>query len=168
MNFNRINNDINNGISTISIKNIVEDYNTEDIVFDETYNNMEEIKWTYNRKCRFIDSIIHNYASFPIVAEKFDNNKLRIIDGKQRIETLVEFVGDLFELNSLSTDVSYTIKDRNGLPMKCKEKIIGKTYTQLSDFLQRNILRYCVPMILIYNYSDKDKLKQRYLLNENL
>lgn len=99
-----------------------------------------ELVWTDEDKSCLIDSIFKNIEIGKFAFSENENNKYEIIDGKQRLSTLVDFYEDKFEFN-------------------------GKLFSQLSTKDRTHFLNSSVPIAILENISKKQKLEYFLRLN---
>ncbi|HAZ3729867.1 TPA: DUF262 domain-containing protein, partial [Escherichia coli] len=104
-----------------------------------------KLVWTIDEKRSFIDSIMKGYpVPLVLLAEKNDSTgrRLEIIDGMQRLNALMSFIEQEFDVNGSYFDLD-TMADTKLL--KDEEKIEQKTPV-LSRELCARIVRYQVPL----------------------
>lgn len=120
-------------------------------------NLQRGLVWTDLQKQELIFSVFkQNFGSFngvrliqPFHAVKTENNEFQIIDGKQRLTTLISFLNNEFSIN-----------------------FNGKNYfyNDLSEKLQRTITGFNIEIIIKYHYedepvTDEDKIAWFELIN---
>lgn len=95
--------------------------------------------WERARKSALIESMILGYPIPAVFAKRIDDgsgkrgsNTYFIMDGKQRLSTVKEFLNDEFALTNLSP-VTYF---NNDLDMECEEDISGLKFSELPEGLQ--------------------------------
>lgn len=83
--------------------------------------------WTQKEKSKFIESLLLRIQIPILCFSQTENNTLEIIDGYQRVKTLVEFCNDQFSLVELSivSDVNGCLF--NDLPDRIKEQLLSST-----------------------------------------
>lgn len=99
-----------------------------------------ELVWTDEDKSCLIDSIFKNIEIGKFAFFENENNEYEIIDGKQRLSTLVDFYEDKFEFN-------------------------GKLFSQLSTKDRTHFLDSSVPIAILENISREQKLEYFLRLN---
>ncbi len=116
--------------------------------------------WEKARKSAFIESMILGYPIPPIFAkrtcdgtEKRVNNIYYILDGKQRLSTVNEYLNDEFELTTLPT-VSYMDDD---IGEECKCDITGKKFSELPDALQSHLNTVMFNVIYFDNLTKEEE-----------
>lgn len=115
------------------------------------YLQREEGQWNRKAKSLFIDSILRGYIILPIVCDKRDTKTkiASVIEGKQRLTTLRDFLGDKFrtvkELKPLNIDV--IVEDENG-----NKHIETKTY-DIADKKFRNFDKELVDILMNYQFT---------------
>ena len=103
-------NEIENQIGTESIPYIYDtkEYPVEDVVSkfqnDQIFVPLyqREFVWTLKQKSKFIESVFLGVPIMPLlISVSGDDGELEIIDGSQRIRTLVDYCSDGFKLSGL-------------------------------------------------------------------
>ena len=121
--------------SSISIAEIREMFDRKDLVINKEYQRHSGI-WPANAKSYFIDTVLNGYP-FPKVYlyESLigQTKKIRreIVDGQQRITTIIEFAKDGFALSNSSL------------------RFRGRRFSDLDDEHQNFFLSYSVPVDMI-------------------
>ena len=112
-----------------------------------------ELVWDPRRKSRFIESILLGYPIPGMFFTDLDKGKMMIIDGQQRINTLVEFLRNEFK-----------ILNRNDINPKWR----GKNYRDIDEDSQRKLrssnIRASVFQILSEKEEEKNIFKKYKLL----
>jgi hypothetical protein len=126
-----------------SIQSLYGSYLSETFLVNRRYQR--KLVWTIEEKCSFIDSIISGYpVPLVLLAEVTVNKgrKLEIIDGMQRMNAIMSFIDQEFNINGKYFDLD-TMADTKLL------KDQGKL-TQKSGILDRElcatIVRYQIPL----------------------
>jgi len=104
-----------------------------------------KLVWTIDEKRSFIDSIVNGYpVPLVLLAEVINEKgrKLEIIDGMQRMNAIMSFIDQEFDLNGKYFDLD-TMADTKLL--KDNSEIIQKTEV-LDRLLCANIVRYQIPL----------------------
>jgi hypothetical protein len=116
--------------------------------------------WRRGHKSRLIESILLGLPIPQIVlAERHDERgKFIVLDGKQRLLTLLQFVGGAND--SVNNNFSLT-------GLEVLEELDGMTYDQLPDDVRRQFLNYAVRSSVIRNWPDSTFLEIVFVrLNE--
>lgn len=99
--------------------------------------------WNKNSKIMLIDTIIRDYPIPKIFIQNASETEGRtvrkIIDGQQRITSILEFIKDIFKLDA---------------PYEGSYK--GYSFSQLPDDVKEHIYRYNIDCNEAYGYSDKE------------
>ena len=91
--------------------------------------------WSNKQKSLFIHSILSGYLINPVCVVKKKNtmfNNFYIIDGKQRISTICNFIGNKFELNEFIPDIdNISLKNKLfcNLPLKMQKEFLNYNIT---------------------------------------
>jgi len=94
------------------------DYITKDYPFEVIYSKygdednldktlyvpsyQREFVWDNEKQSRFIESVLLGVPLTPFLVSEDDNNRLEIIDGSQRIRTLIAFYDNVLKLRNLT------------------------------------------------------------------
>ncbi|MFP7469984.1 DUF262 domain-containing protein [Niallia taxi] len=81
--------------------------------------------WDKKRKSRLIESLIANVPIPPIFLYETDYNKYEVMDGLQRISTIIEFMNDEFKVEGVES----------------WPELNGYIYTQLPEIIKNSIKR---------------------------
>lgn len=117
--------DVHSIPSTILIKSIIDQWNEGDLIIP-TFQR--KFVWKIEQASKFIDSLMSNIPFPAIMLYQDINNKFHIIDGQQRIKSILYFTGNFqkdsidpldkkyvnFRLKGLSKDSPYFDKTFNG------------------------------------------------------
>lgn len=77
----------------MSIGELISLYKQSELVIDPVFQRL--FRWDEERKTRFIESIILGIPVPPIFVYQDDNGVWELIDGLQRVSTVLQFTGDL-------------------------------------------------------------------------
>ncbi|MBU3927834.1 MAG: DUF262 domain-containing protein [Bacteroidetes bacterium] len=126
-----------------SILDIIRLLKTEELSIQPKYQR-RRTPWPLTAKTALIDTIMNNFPLPPIYLRDYidENNKRRkeIIDGQQRISTIVEFYNDSFALSKNIFD----------------EAFVGLTYNHLPEIEQQMIEDFEVSFISVKGASESD------------
>ena len=100
--------------------------------------------WTYEKKCKFIESIFLNFPLPPIYLNETIEATYIVIDGLQRSSALLEYYGGGFELSKLEALPKYNGFKFSDLPDALQSKFENK---KLSIY----ILKPSTPMAVVYD-----------------
>lgn len=115
---------------------------------DRTYQRAPGL-WTKKMKQYLIDTILRGYCIPPIVVHK-RGDKLWVVDGQQRWNTIIEFAEDKLDLNG---DYSSDIIAEND----------GKTkFGELKEYWQNRFNSYPLTLYRLEDYSDEE-IRSTYL-----
>jgi len=114
-----------------SVKQIAKSIEKGTIVFDNAVQR--SLVWDNNRKSLLIHSVLEDYPVPPFYSAKIDGI-YSMLDGKQRLNALVDFVNGKFELSNLpeiafddeeEPEININGLDFAGLPEDFQIKILG-------------------------------------------
>lgn len=77
----------------MSIGEIINLYNDGDIIIRPEFQRL--FRWEIDQKSKFIESILIGIPIPPIFVQQLDDGRWEVIDGLQRLSTILEFVGVL-------------------------------------------------------------------------
>jgi len=123
------------------ISDVINWFKSKELVINESFQRHSV--WSAQAKTLLIDSILNELPLPKIYIRTKIDPKLQktikeIVDGQQRIRSIVEFANDEFTLNSKS------------------ENFKGKKYSDLTDDIQRNFLGYTITAEQLLNATDDD------------
>ncbi len=127
--------------NNISISNFFEEYTVGKYDMDPPYQRLSV--WNLEKKAFFIDSILKNLPIPPVfLRQKIDNKtgktRYEVIDGKQRLTSIVEFIGDLFATSDEADDPFHD------------EELAGKLFSELEgeklSQYKKLFWRYLIPV----------------------
>lgn len=98
------------------------------------------ITWDEKKRSKLIESFIMNIPIPPVFLYEENYSSYVVMDGLQRISTIIEFYGDKFALTGLEE----------------WEELNGKTYSQLPDKIQEGIDRRQLSVITLLKESTED------------
>lgn len=107
-----------------------------------------ELVWDSKRKSRFIESILLGYPIPGMFFTELENGQMLIIDGQQRVNTLVEFINNQFKiLNRPDINPKWRGKTFFELEKEYQRKlqnnnIRASVFQILSDETERNLALY--------------------------
>lgn len=131
----------------------------------------EEDQWDKERKSLLIDSMLRGYK-IPALwicvtpTEMYPANS--VIDGIQRMSTIIQFVNDGFKLSKKIEPITLTPEDYIGIKETVTYEIGGKKFSKLPDVLQDMILYADLDLQELYNYTDDEIEEQFYRLNNGV
>lgn len=100
--------------------------------------------WNNPQKSKLIDSILRKYPMGQVFEVQTDDYS-DIIDGQQRITTILDFINDEFKFS-----IQSEVKLKDGT----KFNLFRKSFSQLPKEIQDTILDYNVDVVLIQNVTD--------------
>lgn len=90
------------------------------------------ITWDTKKRSRLIESFIMNIPVPPVFMYEIDFGKYEVMDGLQRISTIIDFYTDVFELEGLTEWPELNGKKYSELPKKIKEGIDRRQISMVS------------------------------------
>jgi hypothetical protein len=115
--------------------------------------------WTKSQKQLLIDSIIRDfdipkiYLRIEKSRSEINNEVLSVIDGQQRITSIVQYINGDYKLSKDADPVF-------------GESISDKTFKELSDTLQEQILGYTLDIVKLSNY-DTEQIEEMFSRLQN-
>lgn len=120
--------------------------------------------WERKRKSALIESMILGYPIPPVFAKRVDDgtgkrggNIYSIMDGKQRLSTVAQFLNDEFVLTELPP-VTYMDE---GLNTECETDISGMKYSELPEAIQDQ-LSSTIFSVTYFDNLTKDEEKELF------
>ena len=140
-----------------SVGEIVNLYRDEEIDLEPAFQRL--FRWTTEQQSQFIESLLLGYPVPSIFVYQKEDGVWEVIDGVQRISTLIHFVGLLGE--PLVLEGTKLLKELNGKcwDVKCYEKLISTWRSENGElsFLDKattiDLKRSRIPVILLDNRS---------------
>lgn len=119
--------------------------------------------WERKRKSALIESMIIGYPIPPVFAKRFDDgtgkrggNIYCIMDGKQRLSTVAQFLNDEFALTELPP-VVYMDEAFGG---ECETDITGMKFSELPEAIQDHLNSVIFSVTYFDNLTKKDNKNQ--------
>lgn len=154
-----------------NLEEIIELMDKKKLTFDYPIQR-ESGQWDKSQKSLLVDSVINGYflPEIYIIREGTnDFSPMSVLDGKQRLTTLYEFVKDGFALSSDMDDVTVIdfAYDENKNPIKDEKTypIAKKKFSGLDPEIQKKIIKYKVEIKLLAGFSDEQIEDQFFRLN---
>src|SRR3990167_6244815 len=89
-------NDIATDTYTVTWKELLGQYKDQDLIIDPEYQRL--FRWDLDQQTQYIESILLNIPSPPLFLAQNENGKFEVIDGLQRVSTILKFFSaELFE-----------------------------------------------------------------------
>lgn len=82
-------NDIATDTYTVTWRELLGQYKDEDLIIDPEYQRL--FRWDIDQQTQYIESILLNIPSPPLFLAQNENGKFEVIDGLQRVSTLLKF-----------------------------------------------------------------------------
>jgi hypothetical protein len=126
----------------MSFGEIISMYSRDELIIDPEYQRL--FRWSIDQQTRFIESILLGIPIPPIFVAENSDGKWEIVDGLQRVSTILSYFGTLRSLpdkNNWALSEGDLIKDLRGFK-----------YEQLTTKIQLNIKRF-VCRIEILNWN---------------
>lgn len=120
--------------------------------------------WSKDIKTKFIESIILGYPIPPIYARRIvgdEKKEYDLLDGKQRLTTLVGFLNDEWELGTLPNVKYYD----DELDVECEEDVTGLKFSELPEVLRHEIETSTLNVIYFDNLTKEEEIEMFKRLN---
>ena len=118
-------------------------------IFEENYNLKPEYQrkfvWDTVRKSRLIESFIINIPIPPIFLYEIEYSKYEVMDGQQRVNTILDYYNDEFSLEGL----------------EIWKELNGKKYSELPEDIKAGIDRRYLSAIILLKESSKDVFSEQ-------
>lgn len=133
-------------VKKISLRELKQLHESGNLFVDRTYQRASN--WKIDQQQFFIDSVLREFP-IPMIYLQHVNGKYYIVDGQQRINSLIRYVNNEFKLLEPS-------KNRNIFPKYITEQQTGwsnKLFRELDSKNQKIILDVTMPLALL-EYED--------------
>lgn len=118
-------------------------------IFEENYNlkpkYQRKFVWDTVRKSRLIESFIINIPIPPIFLYEIEYSKYEVMDGQQRVNTILDYYNDKFSLSGL----------------EIWKELNGKKYSELPKDIKAGIDRRYLSAIILLKESSKDVFSEQ-------
>lgn len=143
-----------------SVEKIVKKIEMKRFNFDFGIQRSEGV-WNKEQKSLFIDTLIRGYIVPPIYILKDDSveggyEKASILDGKQRLTTIMSFMKDEFKLSKTLENVTINKKEY---------VIANRKYSQLDEEVKETMLDRDLMLCWLRDYTDEEIEEQFYRFN---
>lgn len=158
-----------------TVKKIMENIGSGNIVFNHPMQRKPE-QWNNEQQSLLIHSILGGYAipqTYVLQIFEGDFDSFSVLDGKQRLTTIYDFVNDGFKLSKETPVVNIqrrkVVIDESG--ERKVENIIDeydisdKYFSELDEKLQERIKEHEFSVIMLTNCTDEEIEDQFYRLN---
>jgi len=134
----------------MSIGEIINLYKEGELELTPAYQRL--FRWEDEQKSKFIESILLGIPLPPIFVAQKEGSKWSIVDGLQRVSTILQLTGDLVQIDPLTQKP----KPKTVLKLTTTKKLPsleGLTWETLNDDIKRNIKRakFAINIILTEN-----------------
>lgn len=154
----------------LNVTNMIKRYNKHEFCLSIPFQRAED-QWDKERKSMLIDSMLNGYK-IPSLwicvtpTEMYPANS--VIDGIQRMTTIIQFVNDGFKLSKKIKPITLTPEDYVGVKEVVTYDIGGKKFSKLPEVLQDMILYADLDLQELYNFTDDEIEEQFYRLNNGV
>jgi hypothetical protein len=134
---------------SFSAREIVRMYIDDELIIAPSYQR--KYRWPKNVASRFIESIFLGLPIPPIFVATNDNFSWEVVDGLQRISTLILYMAD-------DPEVRATVSSSDALELQDLENLTqlnGKTYQDLPQPLRLYLARQPLQVVSLTDKSDK-------------
>ena len=158
-----------------TVRNINKSIGDGNVVFNHPMQRKPD-QWDIEQKSLLINSILSSFAvpqmyAIPIIEGDFES--FSVLDGKQRLTTIYEYVKDGFKLSKemlpINRKKNRIVTDDNG--QRIKESIVeeyeiaGKYFSELDEYLQEKLKDTEVSVIMLIDATDEEIEEQFFRLN---
>ena len=158
-----------------TIRKINKSIGNGDIVFNHPMQRKPE-QWDIEQQSLLIDSILASFAipqmyAMPIIEGDFES--FSVLDGKQRLTTIYDYMKDGFRLSKdmlpINRNINKIVTDENGQRRKestVKEyEIAGQYFSELDEYLQEKLRDTEISVIMLIDATDEEIEEQFFRLN---
>lgn len=137
----------------ITIKKLYRMYRKNMLNFDLLIQRKGGI-WNRNKKALLVDTILIDSEIPPIYAIRNKDKNFTILDGKQRLTSLFDFIDSSFKMPK-------TIKTNTSVPKVISEEISNKKFKEFPTEIKNKILNYKLEIKYTTN-SDENEIKDLF------
>jgi uncharacterized protein with ParB-like and HNH nuclease domain len=157
-------NDIDTDTYTVTWRELMGQYKDKDLIINPEYQRL--FRWDSDQQTQYIESILLSIPSPPLFLAKNDDGRSEVLDGLQRVSTVLKFfAGEIFENDEEQDDEANDLK-QNDITSPTKliagrivKSLAGFTASTLPESLVRSIRYARITVILLEQKSNK---KARY------
>lgn len=133
--------------TTWTIKRLAKEVKKGNVKFDNAVQR--SLVWTKDQKSLLIDSVLEGYPIPPVYASKNDDGKFDMLDGKQRINTFIEFINDEFGLTKVVNEIDCEEEGE-------KVDIVGLKFSELPEEFRDRICDYTIEIKQYEGITDEE------------
>ena len=131
----------------MSIGEVINLYKDQEVVIDPDFQRL--FRWNVSQKSRLIESVLIGIPLPSFFVQQQDDGVWEVIDGLQRLSTILEFIGVLKVDNVLQESI--TLEKTALLPA-----LQNKTYGNLDKNIQLIFKRFALNLVILKKESDKE------------
>lgn len=135
------------------VEAVVKKFKTKAINFDMKIQRSEDI-WDKKRRSKMIHSILINWPTPNIFAHK-DGRTLSVVDGKQRLTSVISFIGGKFALDASTPNIG-------------EVEVKGKKFDDLPDELKETIMNYSFEFTQVEDATPEELEEFFFRLNSGM
>lgn len=141
--------------TTWKIKEIIAHYNDHRLFVDKEYQR--SVVWNKEQKQKLIDSILRNFPIPILILQENEDGKFNIIDGQQRLESIIGFYTNQLEYTNNSWR-EFKLLNNTFFPLYIDDdnKWYGRNYHNLDKIYKEQFLNYEVQVITLKGYSNNE------------
>ena len=126
-------NDIATDTYTVTWRELIGQYKDNDLIIDPEYQRL--FRWSLDQQTQYIESILLNVPSPPLFLAQNANGRFEVIDGLQRVSTLLKFFAtEIFETSPEVQETETELEEtRNDIRIPTK-LAAGPIIPSLEDF----------------------------------
>lgn len=141
--------------NTETVRTVIGQFNSEQLTIDSSYQRRKV--WLEPDKVRLIETILLDLVMpevffWPAETDPETGNSItHIVDGQQRITSIIEFINNEFPLT-----------EKHLLDENIKKRCANKTFSDLNDDDKIRIWDYKVSIVIIDRILDKNSIKELF------
>lgn len=151
---------IKHWVSNRSFGELMDMYENDEIIKPDM---QREFIWDSLKCSRLIESIVLGLPIPPLFLLEVDKNRYELIDGYQRLTTVVNYVNG----NSWHGKSTSNRRGRSKLSSKVSKELQGKSFSELEEVYKRIIKRSTIPLIE-FKQLEPSNLSSKYLIFERI
>jgi hypothetical protein len=161
---NKHRNDVVTDTYTVTWRELISQYKDSDLIINPDYQRL--FRWDLDQQTQYIESILLSIPSPPVFLAKNDDSRSEVIDGLQRISTVLKFFAADIGLKKEPGDEESSEIEQNDITRPTRlaagrivDSLEGFTAATLPETLVRTIRYARITVILLEQESTK---KARY------
>jgi hypothetical protein len=117
----------------LSLHNLRQSLSSDSSYINRSPDYQRRHRWDDRKRSQLIESILMNIPVPPVFLFENEYNQYEVMDGRQRLDTIIDYLDNGFELKGL----------------EFWRELVGKRYKELPTTIQRGLLRRTISAIVL-------------------